>query len=174
MEVGAGGERGVARGRAQHAAFGELPRRVFGISVEAARFDRLGFRCDEDGVRARLEASGRSFLAGYHAALEERTAASVASRLDGLEPEFKGFGFEGAGMALSLLDSLTPWRRRVDAFLVGPGSSHAYLVHVGIGWAIARVPWLRLRIEWPLARLDPLLRWLLLNRSESNHACRKV
>jgi hypothetical protein len=37
------------------------------------------------------------------------------------------------------------------------------MAHVGIGWAIARLPWLRRRIEQPLNRLDSLLRWLAVD-----------
>jgi enediyne biosynthesis protein E3 len=73
-----------------------------------------------------------------------------------------GFAYEGAGMALALLDTLTPWRRnhRLDAFLRGPGDPHHYLVHVGAGWILARLP---LSPERLLARLDPVLGWLALD-----------
>lgn len=109
-----------------------------------------------------LEASGRSFLAGYHLALEEEAPAALATRLDGVEAEFRGFAFEGAGMGLALLDFLTPWRPgQLRAFLAGAGEPHTYMVHVGIGWAIARLPWLRTRLDRPLMRFDPLLRWLV-------------
>ena len=44
-------------------------------------------------------------------------------------------------MGLALLDLLTPWRRRrIGAFLQGAGEAHAYMIHVGIGWVWARMP----------------------------------
>ena len=44
-------------------------------------------------------------------------------------------------MALALLDTLTPWRRdRLARFLAGPGDAHTYIVHVGAGWILARLP----------------------------------
>jgi hypothetical protein len=67
-------------------------------------------------------------------------------------------------MGLALLDRLTPWQRnRWRALLTGPGAAHVYMVHVGLGWVVARLPWLRRHVERPLARLDPLLRWLVLD-----------
>jgi hypothetical protein len=67
-------------------------------------------------------------------------------------------------MALALLDHLVPWRSsRLTAFLRGPGRAHVYIIHVGAGWAIARLPWLRRRVERSLASMDPLLRWLAID-----------
>lgn len=68
-------------------------------------------------------------------------------------------------MALTLLDHLMPWRignlgSRLQSFLVGPGAVHIYMVHVGAGWAFARLPW---RIRWPPQWLDPLLGWLAVD-----------
>lgn len=64
-------------------------------------------------------------------------------------------------MGLALLDGLIPWKRnRVQRFLADAGANHTYMVHVGVGWAIARLPWLR---DEYLAKLDPLLSWLAID-----------
>jgi len=140
---------------------GRAQKLLLTIRTEEATFARRGFRAGEAGAVARLERSGKSFLAGYHSALEHEVPAALAARLDAVDAEFRGFAFEGAGMGLALLDFLTPWRAgQLRAFLAGAGEPHTYMVHVGIGWAIARLPWLRARLDRPLARLDPLLRWL--------------
>lgn len=138
-----------------------LRKLIFGISLEEASFARRGFRAGDAGARQRLEQIGRTFLHGYHAALEENEPERLAQRLNAVELEWRGFAFEGAAMGLSLLDHLTPWRRsRLRAFLNGPGSTHAYMVHVGVGWTLAR---LRRQVEPTLARLDPVLRWLAVD-----------
>ena len=51
-------------------------------------------------------------------------------------------------------------RERLGTFLNGVGSRHAYMIHVGVGWAIARVPWLRRNFDHAVGHLDPLLCWL--------------
>jgi hypothetical protein len=141
---------------------GAIRKRLFGLSAEATTFARRGFRGGKGGVRAHLERVGPAFRGGYHAALEENTNLdALASRLEIFELEWRGFAFEGAAMGLALLDYLTPWRRdRVRRFLAGPGDPHAYVVHVGIGWVMARTPG---NIARRLARLEPLLRWLAID-----------
>lgn len=109
----------------------------------------------------RMERVGETFLQGYHLALADQGIESLAERLSEIDLEFRGYGFEGAAMALDILDQLHPWnRRRIIGLLRGPGNPHVYMVHVGVGWSMARC---RFGIQRRLARLDPLLRWLSLD-----------
>jgi hypothetical protein len=106
-----------------------------------------------------------TFLQGYHAALAEAKPDALDCRLKDIEPELQGFAFEGAAMALTLLDGLLPGQltapgARLPTFLRGPGAAHVYMMYVGVGWALARLPW---RIPWPPSWLDPLLRWLAVD-----------
>jgi hypothetical protein len=137
---------------------------ILSIPLEETTFARRGFRASTSSVQHRLEKIGRVFVQGYHTALDENEPAALGSRLNTIEPEFRGFAFEGAAMGLALLDHLTPWKKsHLQLFLAGPGTAHTYMVHVGVGWALARVPWLRRNVEKPLANLDPLLRWLAID-----------
>jgi hypothetical protein len=131
------------------------------IPLEEATFDRRKFRVPREPARSRLERVGETFLHGYHFALDFREPERLAAELDRLELEFRGFAYEGAAMALDLLDQLRPRRTpSLPVFLNGPGQPHVYMVHVGMGWSLARLPW---RIETRLSRLDPVLRWLVLD-----------
>lgn len=126
--------------------------------------ERRGFRCRDPRAVERLERIGTEFLAGYHAALEEASADALATRLTSIvEADYRGFAFEGAAMALTLLDRLHLARHRFDEFLHGPGEAHVYMLHVGAGWALARLPWLRRDPLSATRRSDPLLRWLALD-----------
>jgi hypothetical protein len=150
--------------RGSHRSLGAAVKRaLFGISPEETSFARRQFRGGAGtAVRERLERVGGSFVAGYHAALEESAPEIVAARIDAeLDREFSGFAYEGAGMALALLDTLIPGRRdRLARFLAGAGNAHAYIVNVGAGWVLARLP---VSPEGLLARLHPVQGWLALD-----------
>jgi enediyne biosynthesis protein E3 len=139
-------------------------RGVLGISLEEACLAKRGFQVTSRQSAERLERVGGEFLAGYHAALEESDAGSLAARLNThVALEYRGFAFEGAAMGLSLLDRLRLSSGSFASFLAGAGSAHVYMLHVGAGWAVARLPWLRLRLPHVLASFDPLLRWLVVD-----------
>ena len=135
-----------------------------GLSPQEAAFGRRGFAAGKAHRRDRLERVGRTFIAGYNAAIDTARTERLMFLLQEIEPELRGFAFEGAAMGLCLLDHLTPWRRgQWRSFLEGPGAPHIYMVHVGAGWAVARLPWLRRNIERALEGFDPLLRWLVVD-----------
>jgi hypothetical protein len=138
-----------------------LLKRLLHISKEEATFRRRNFRSASEPVRGRLERVGETFLDGYHCALDNQEPERLAARLADVEVAFRGFAFEGAAMAVDLLDQIRPWRKPIfPRFVSGPGDPHVYMVHVGMGWSLARTPW---RMEARLSRLDPLLRWLVLD-----------
>jgi hypothetical protein len=144
-----------------------IRRQMLGISVAEASFARRGFRGGNARSRQCLEEVGRAFLRGYHAALDEDRPDWLAPVLGLIEPELRGFAFEGAGMGLYLLDLLTPWKRgRLRALVTGAGADHAYMVHVGAGWALAQ---LRSRVDRTVAELDPLLGWLVVDGYGFHH-----
>jgi hypothetical protein len=140
---------------------GKARRRFLGLSPAEASFARRGFLNGEEQARQRLEHIGVTFLSGYHAALEETGSGPLARRLACVDAESRGFAFEGAAMALALLDCVTPWRKdRWRTFTDRFAEAHVYMMHVGLGWALAR---LRRGVTRQLAQLDPLLRWLVVD-----------
>jgi hypothetical protein len=191
---------------------------LFDISPRETSFEARGFRGGTPATRARLEQVGAAFTAGYRAALEDSSHAALVPKLEAVSLDFRGFAYEGAAMALALLDRLTPWNHsRISKFLAGegsrvsvldcggkrsatplslhppeaeedanpaprsesavaaalcrrspksletgqaPGDPHTYMVHVGAGWVLARLPG---SVEKFLSRFDPLLRWLIVD-----------
>ena len=143
---------------------GAVLRCFLGIKDCEVTLARRGFSARSDAALRHLETVGRSFLNGYHAALQESRPNELDECLMHVEPLYCGFAYEGAGMALALLDHLLPTARsRWSAFLAGPGAAHKYMLHVGYGWAMARLPWLRRGMKHRLTRHDPLLGWLIVD-----------
>lgn len=140
---------------------GKLYHTLLGRSLDEASFARRGFVHGTESTRAHLEQVGMTFLAGYNSALRHSTLEGLTDRLQETPRELTGFAYEGAAMGLTLLDQLLPWRRgRLDSFLKGPGYNHYYMVHVGAGWALAR---LGRRLEPFMRHLDPVHRWLVID-----------
>jgi hypothetical protein len=137
-----------------------IARRLFAISPREMASAFRGFHLDTRETRDRLEGVAGAFVGGYHAALEADPPA-LAERLDREPAAARGWAYEGAAMALTLLDILTGWRRdRLQSLLAGAGNAHVYIIHVGAGWVLGRLPVSPARL---LARLDPVNGWLALD-----------
>lgn len=137
--------------------------KLLSIDSREVTFARRGFSSAKAEVRERLEYVGTIFLVGYHAALQEREMEALSGRLEQVDLEFRGFAYEGAAMALTLCDAMPPRSNRLQEFMAGAGKQHIYMLHVGAGWACARLPWVRRRIEIFIRKFDPVLRWLVLD-----------
>jgi len=140
---------------------GTLRKLIFGISPAETTVARRGFSVKDEKIKHHLEKIGQIFVEGYHAALIDPNPTALTARLDDIETGFQGFAYEGAAMGLTLLDILSPWRQHhLRDFLHGPGAPHAYMIQVGVGWALAR---LHRPVEGWLNRLDPAVKWLALD-----------
>jgi enediyne biosynthesis protein E3 len=140
-----------------------LRRRLLTPDVVETTLEKRGFHRKSPAAQERLETVGRTFLDGYAHAVEARTSDDAVEALEQRVPDWlRGFAYEGAGMGLAVLDGL-PFGRsdNVRRFLeTSRGDAYRYLVYVGIGWAMARIP----RFRWPRPRtLDPVLVPLVLD-----------
>ncbi|HQU85105.1 MAG TPA: DUF1702 family protein [Pyrinomonadaceae bacterium] len=141
-----------------------IRRLFFSIPVEETRFAKRGFRATKPAVVNHLEKIGASFLDGYHSALCAVDFADLENNLEKIEANYRGFSYEGAAMSLALLDRLSLLKKtRIEDFLNGEAEKHIYMVYVGIGWALARLPWTRRRIVQSISNLDSLLKWLAID-----------
>jgi enediyne biosynthesis protein E3 len=137
--------------------------RFLKINQREVEFSRRGFTCSKADVRARLENVGRFFLRGYHAALQEADQSILAENLNHIDHRHRGFAYEGAAMAMALMDGISFRSNSFARFLAGDGSEHVFMLHVGAGWAYARLPWMRWCIETVIKKLHPVLRWLVMD-----------
>lgn len=168
--VGGIGE-GSGAGRYGPGRRARLRRSLLGLSITETEPERRGFHAPDADCRARLMRVGETFLVGYHAALLDPRPSSLGAALNAqVEGGWRSFAFEGAGMGLALQDALFPrlHRRstRLQAFLAGPGGCYRYLVVVGAGWTLARLP---RRYGHALAGIDPLLKWLAFDGYGFHH-----
>ncbi|SHK09628.1 Protein of unknown function [Nocardiopsis flavescens] len=137
-----------------------LRRRILTPGTEQTLVETRGFHSGDPRARTLIETVGHYFLAGYGHAAQTASPERTGPLLDAAPARFRGFAHEGAAMAFTVLDGLSPRGGLVRAYMAGPGEPHLYMAHVGVGWALARLP----RPLWPAVHtLDPLLRWLVLD-----------
>lgn len=139
-----------------------LRRRLLTPNVVETTLEKRGFHRKTPAAQERLETVGRTFLEGYAYAVEARTSADAVAALEQVPDWLRGFAYEGAGMGLAVLDGL-PFgsSSNIRRFLeTERGDAYSYLVYVGIGWAMARIP----RFRWPKpSALDPVVGPLVLD-----------
>lgn len=143
-------------------AWDSLRGRVLTPSMSGTTLAKRGFYVKSDQSRKLLETIGEMFLTGYAFAARARTTVQAEEDLQTLPDQFRGFAYEGAGMGFAVRDGLPLGGRWVSQFLHGRGADHEYMIYVGVGWALARLP----RFRWAKATstvTDPVLRWLVLD-----------
>lgn len=141
---------------------GRLRCLIFLPDQSEVTFEKRGFTAPDDGTRqANLEMVGSKFLEGFGCAMGGQSLVGIESSLEAIEPTYRGFAYEGCAMALAVRDGIRPLGRHwVRDLLASRGAAHIYMVYIGVGWAMARLP----RVRWPaIAPRDPLLRWLALD-----------
>lgn len=99
-------------------------------------------------------------LEGYHATLDSSKFEVLIPQLDTIPLAWRSYAYEGAAMGLTGLDTLLPWKKRLRAYMAGPGAPHIYMVHIGAGEALALM---RRNPEPFIARLeDRVICWLVM------------
>lgn len=130
--------------------------RLLALSPMLADFDRRGFRTGPRPVRTELELSAKTFLHGFNVQLA--TPPGRAPDLGDVAELRRGFAVEGAAMAAAMLDRMRAGQaRRFPALRDRYDGTHAYLLWVGAGWAMAK---LRRRRLGSVGPVEPLLHWL--------------
>src|SRR5579862_3775100 len=132
-------------------------RRLFLIDEREASFTIRGFAPAPPAAQARLEAVGRAFIAGYRAALLSEPNGPSRGVLAAAPRDFQGFVAEGAAMGCAVAHTVSPGGRRLGHWINDVARDYSYLAHVGVGWALARLPFGHAALT---RHLDPIHHWL--------------
>ncbi len=135
-------------------------RQLFDIDDRDTLIATRGFHTGSKTMIARLERVGASFVHGYRAALYSGPDGPSAALLDDVPPELRGFVAEGAAMGAAVADFAGLGGQRLGNWLARTDTRFSYLTHVGVGWAMARLPFSRNRL---FRRLDPVHAWLAID-----------
>lgn len=155
-----GAQSATAEMAARATAMGRLRLKAMGIDPGLTSFDARGFEGGTPVARATLERHASAFVDGFNIAIATREE-ELASRLTTVDVADRGLAYEGSGMALALLDTMSPLRRsRLARLLASHGHQHRYMLHVGAGWALAAM---RRRPGVVMRCFDPFIRWLAVD-----------
>lgn len=146
---------------------GSLRRLILAPSLADVTFSRRGFEPGSPTVTRKLEEIPRSVVVGFEAGIESASLQEIEWRLDLVAEELRGFAYEGATMALTVLDRMRPGGgNRTRELLRGPARPHLFLTYIGIGFAMARLPRPRWRGILPDLTGEPYypgLSWLAVD-----------
>ncbi len=144
-------------------SFGKFLKPFFRLSAETFQdlaAERYGPQPDMDQTWLGFEPVARTLVESFKMTLEDSRFEVLVPRLNAVEVELRGIAYEGAGMGLMLMDGLGPWKKRLQAFLAGPGDSYICLVYIGAGLVMPRMPG---RPERFLKRMDPFYCWMAMD-----------
>jgi hypothetical protein len=122
-------------------ALGSVRRLALTPSFTKVSFAGRGFPVTPSAATRRLEAIPQSVVTGFEWGIDAQGQDEVVSRLNLVDPELRGFAYEGVTMAFTVLDAMAAGRgTRTRDLLRGPGEPHIFLAYIGIGFAMARLP----------------------------------
>lgn len=136
---------------------------VLAPSLEDVSFAGRGFSVPPTSATDRLEAVPQAVVCGFEWAIAAHDLTDVKRRLRLVDEEQRGFAFEGATMAYTILDTIRGNRTR--ELLSGAGEKHLLLAYIGIGFAMARLPRPLWRKVLPdlTSRYHPMMSWLAVD-----------
>jgi hypothetical protein len=146
-------------------ALGSARRYLLSPQLADVTFAKRGFPVTPTAATERLEAIPQAVICGFEWGIDARGQWELERRLDLVDGELRGFAYEGATMAFTILDATGRGQRTRD-LLRGPGKAHIFLAYIGIGFAMARLP----RPLWKKAVPDlsgdpyyPTMSWLAVD-----------
>jgi hypothetical protein len=118
---------------------GSLRRLLLTPQLREVTFARRGFPAAQSAATRRLEAIPQAVICGFEWGIDTSDLWEVERRLELVDAEHRGFAYEGATMAFTVLDAMGRGHRTRD-LLMGSGRDHIFLAYIGIGFAMARLP----------------------------------
>jgi hypothetical protein len=155
------------RGGIMPTTVGSLRRLVLTPALVDTTFDRRGFGVEPTDATRRLEAIPQAVICGFEWGIDTRSQWELERRLELVDAEQRGFAYEGATMACTVLDAIGPRRgHRTRDLMNGPGRPHVFLTYIGIGFAMARLPrplWKKVLPDLTGTPYHPLMSWLAVD-----------
>ncbi len=145
---------------------GSVRRLALTPSLAKVTFAQRGFPVTASPATERLELIPQSVICGFEWGIDARDQWEVERRLSMVDPEHRGFAYEGVAMAFTVLDAMGRRGHRTRDLLLGPGQPHIFLAYIGIGFAMARLPrplWKKVLPDLTGSPYYPTMGWLAVD-----------
>jgi enediyne biosynthesis protein E2 len=145
---------------------GALRAAVLAPSLADVTFAKRGFPAGNPAATEPLEAIPQAVVCGFEWGIQARGQWEVERRLSLVEPGSRGFAYEGATMAFTVLDAMGRRGHRTRDLLLGPGRPHIFLAYIGMGFAMARLPrplWKKVVPDLAGCEYHPIMSWLAVD-----------
>ncbi|MFC6079831.1 DUF1702 family protein [Sphaerisporangium aureirubrum] len=146
---------------------GSLRRLLLTPSLADVTFEVRGFPVTPSDATRGLEAIPQAVICGFEWGIDARSQWEVERRLELVAPEHRGFAYEGATMAFTVVDAMGGGRgHRTKDLLLGPGRPHIFLTYIGVGFAMARLPrplWKKVMPDLTGSDYYPVMTWLAVD-----------
>jgi len=146
---------------------GSFRRLLLAPTLAEVSFAGRGFPATASAATARLEAVPHAVVCGFEWGIDAREQWEVERRLAMVEPDLRGFAYEGTTMAFTVLDAMGVRRgHRTRDLLLGSGRPHIFLTYIGIGFAMARLPrplWKKIMPDLSGSPYYPTMTWLAVD-----------
>ncbi|GAA2596993.1 DUF1702 family protein [Actinomadura fulvescens] len=146
---------------------GSLRSLVMTPALAEVTFEKRRFPAADPVAARHLEAIPQAVICGFEWGIGARDQWELERRLSFVEPELRGFAYEGATMAATIRDVMPGGgTRRTRELLEGPGRPHIFLAYIGIGFAMARLPrvlWKRVLPDLSGVPYHPTMSWLAVD-----------
>ncbi|WP_019811720.1 DUF1702 family protein [Saccharomonospora halophila] len=146
-------------------AAGAVRRYLLTPALSRTTFSTRGFPAPPCPATRGLEAIPQAVICGFEWAVDTRDLWEIERRLDLVEPTLRGFAYEGATMAFTVLDAMTGGTRTRE-LLRGPGEKHLLVAYIGVGFAMARLPrplWRKVLPDLDGNPYHPTMSWLAVD-----------
>ncbi|WP_433018914.1 DUF1702 family protein [Kribbella sp. CA-294648] len=113
-----------------------------------------------DAAWPHFEPPSHAILDNFWATLDNPKLPDVIELVEANPPKDRGVAYEGAAMALTLLDFVLPYKRRLKALLDGPCGPYRPMVYVGAGMILPFIPLNPYKL---IGRFNDDARWFILD-----------
>lgn len=143
------------------------------IRRKDTNFEKMGVMCDP-AQKPGLDAIVEAFRQGYNLTLADDELSTLSDRMiKAFPPELCQFAHEGTGMCLTILDWFDD-DERVERFLKKSPPQFDSLLMLGVGFALARAPWVWGGTENYAKRFAPGFDGLIMNGYGFHEGCFKA